>query len=241
MRRRYVPYEIDMQYEFKTYKNIGRDYGNSRTASVGFSYNVMRFFRKLKNRKQKKYLFCNTYSEWERHIHTILDKNIANYRDLHHWLIYRKRGAEQYLESIRIILIPVYIALIGAIGSYFVKYDEAMLSLSGMLLIIVIGSAIILHVAHTQLNFFNDFIEIAEKQEIYRTTTSQEEMVELQKEKLNYRKTYDKAIKYLAAGECPPCEYDDTGRNEECIYCMEHDLDNQEKKIACWRKQFETE
>lgn len=58
---------------------------------------------------------------------------------------------------------------------------------------------------------------------------------------LDYKKTYDKAIKYLAAGECPPCEYDDAGRNEECIYCMEHDLDNQEKKIACWRKQFETE
>lgn len=58
---------------------------------------------------------------------------------------------------------------------------------------------------------------------------------------LDYKKTYDKAIKYLAAGECPPCEYDDTERNVECIYCMEHDLDNQEKKIACWRKRFETE
>lgn len=56
---------------------------------------------------------------------------------------------------------------------------------------------------------------------------------------MDYKKAYDKAINYLADTECPPCEYDDVERNDECIFCMEHDQDSREKKIACWRKQFE--
>lgn len=56
---------------------------------------------------------------------------------------------------------------------------------------------------------------------------------------MDYKKAYDKAINYLADMECPPCEYDDVERNDECIFCMEHDQDSREKKIACWRKQFE--
>lgn len=55
MKTKYKPYGFDEKYEFRTYKNIGRDYGDRKIADMGLVGNIKRFFRKKMNRKQKKY------------------------------------------------------------------------------------------------------------------------------------------------------------------------------------------
>ena len=46
MNRKYMPYGFDENYEYKTYRNIGKDYGDSRTANAGHIENIKRYFRK---------------------------------------------------------------------------------------------------------------------------------------------------------------------------------------------------
>lgn len=55
MNRKYMPYGFDENYEYKTYRNIGKDYGDSRTANAGHIENIKRYFRKKVNKKQKYY------------------------------------------------------------------------------------------------------------------------------------------------------------------------------------------
>lgn len=47
------PYDYDLDFEFKTYQCIGRDYGNSKTANQGWICNLKRFLerREIKNRQ----------------------------------------------------------------------------------------------------------------------------------------------------------------------------------------------
>ena len=42
MNRKYMPYGFDENYEYKTYRNIGKDYGDSRTADAGHIENIKR-------------------------------------------------------------------------------------------------------------------------------------------------------------------------------------------------------
>lgn len=56
----------------------------------------------------------------------------------------------------------------------------------------------------------------------------------------DYKDAYDKAINYLALVGDLPCQNIESGRNEECMYCMENGLNVQEKKKICWRKYFKT-
>ena len=70
-KNRYYPYNIDLEKELRTYKNIGNDYGNYKTADKGWILNVYRYLRKKRNKNNKNYFSCNTYSEWKDYI---LDK-----------------------------------------------------------------------------------------------------------------------------------------------------------------------
>lgn len=46
MNRKYMPYGFDENYEYKTYRNIGKDYGDSRTANAGHIENIKKVFSK---------------------------------------------------------------------------------------------------------------------------------------------------------------------------------------------------
>lgn len=160
----YMPYGLDMEYEYRTYKQVGADYGNRKTANFGMFGNICRFFRRKRNKTEKKYAFCNTYSEWKRHVKDILPSDAhCNYEDIVHWL-YRKRNNESsYLEAIKCILIPIYISLFTMID-VIVQEDivKSMVMLS-TLCIIVVFSSVIYYSAARRLQFYEDFIEVVEK------------------------------------------------------------------------------
>lgn len=168
----FQPYGLDMQYEFETYKNVGRDYGNWKTANLGLWFNLKRFARKyITNKKEKHYKKCDTYTEWKAHITEILPKGLNNYEDMLHWLYREKRREESILEAVKAILIPVYIAFLG-IMDFIAPVDSAGAKLSNggniwhfiiIILMIVTASAIVLGNAKKKVDFYADFISIAEE------------------------------------------------------------------------------
>lgn len=161
MKNKYKPYMIDIKYEFKTYQHVGKDYGNSKSADLGCLFNFRRFVRKTWNRKQNKYKFCNTFSDWKEHITSVLNKNIVNYDDMIHWLIYERNFAKQYLESIKAILIPIYIAFIGVFSLFLNEEDNPLCVLISIMLLIIAISVHVLHDATEKVDFFEDCIQIA--------------------------------------------------------------------------------
>lgn len=162
----YRPYGINIKYEYKTYKNVGIDYGNRKDADLGWFDNFRRFLRKQINQKKNLYAFCNTYSEWETHVKEVVNKNILNSNDLIHWLYGRKHFEEIFLAGIKTILIPIYITLFSLSDVFGVRNGEEfkLISLILVLIMIVFFSLNLLYNAMNRVNFFNDFILIAEKE-----------------------------------------------------------------------------
>ncbi len=163
MKEQYKPYMIDIKYEIKTHKNVGKDYGDSKTADLKLVMNFFRFVRKIRNRKQTKYKTCNTYSDWEKHMSNVLDKGIVNYDDMVHWLISERNYAKHYLDAIKTILIPLYISLTGVYTALGEVVDNSAMNLIIIMVIITIASVFALVDASEKVNFYDDVIEIAKK------------------------------------------------------------------------------
>ena len=163
----YKPYGINIEYELKTYKYVGMDYGNYKTANRGVLFNLKRFLRKICNKGERKYKFCNTYSEWETHVNYIVRKDITNYRDFVHWLYGKRNDAKEYLEAIKTILIPLYIAIFSLI-QYFdnekIGFEEILVGA----ILISFFSLKFLCEANEKVNFYKDLITIIERNPKYR-------------------------------------------------------------------------
>lgn len=155
-------YGVDLDYEYKTYKNVGKDYGNSKTADKGCIANFTRFYRKKFNKNQKNYATCNTYTEWKKHVKCVTTEGIANYEDFLHWLNYKKSCSEERVETAKVILIPVYIVLISL--SMQIYYSDSITIWHAMIsiAIIVVMAAIILLNALEKVRFYEDIIQICE-------------------------------------------------------------------------------
>lgn len=77
-----------------------------------------------------------------------------------HWLYGKKRDAETYVETIKVILIPIYLTMISVLASEEkpVSYN----AIIGICFIVVMISTIILYESIEKKNFFEDFVEIIE-------------------------------------------------------------------------------
>lgn len=126
-KQRYTPYFIDIKYEKRTYKHIGLDYGDHRTADKGWIRNFLRWYRKkLYNRKELKYKFCNTYEEWKLYL---LEKKFCNTYDKQNIIKFlndRKRSYEKMFDSIKTVIIPIYIALYSGMIAIMDKFSTEM-------------------------------------------------------------------------------------------------------------------
>ena len=162
MKNRFMEYGLDLQYEFKTYKHVGKDYGNRKIANKGWIKNFRRFWRKsIVNKKEQKYKFCNTYSEWRDHVKGLIPKKSEYYDNFLHFLILEKKDAETFLETIKVILIPIYIAMCG-MTSVFPLNDT--FSVIAIMLIIVGFSTGFIYYAKKNVEFYEDFIEIVKEE-----------------------------------------------------------------------------
>ncbi len=159
-KQKYKPYFFDYKYELKTYKYIGKDYGDSVTANKGWIKNVTRWFRKhIYNRADSKYKICNSYEDWEIYVKSKLPMR-TDYKNYIHWLIKQRQLAESELETVKAILIPIYIALLSMKEIFFKRKTPDLGTVLILIIVIAIISACILWKEKENLDFWNDWIEI---------------------------------------------------------------------------------
>lgn len=160
-KQKYKPYFFDYKYELKTYKYIGVDYGDSISANKGWLQNARRWFRKhIYNRADSKYKICDTYEDWEIHVKSKLPMR-TDYKNYIHWLIMQKQLAERELEIVKAILIPIYIALLSMKEIFFLNKTPDLGTTLTFIVIILFASCYILWIENENLDFWNDWIEIA--------------------------------------------------------------------------------
>lgn len=159
----YRPYGIDMKYEYKTYKYVGKDYGDRKSASRGWVGNLKRWLRKKKNKKQGRYAICNTYTQWEEHVKNVIKKEMINYEDFIHWMYEERNKAETELEIIKLVLVPIYIALIAPFCGNM-SLNEEVITFAGIVIIIEIIAMLVLIAAKKKMNFYNDITELIKKE-----------------------------------------------------------------------------
>lgn len=166
MKKKYFkPYGIDEAYELKTYKYVGRDYGNAQNANLGWILNFRRYWRKKRNRNQKHYAVCHTYTEWETHVKTVINHDFVNSNDLIHWLYQQRDWAIRAMEGEKLTLVPIYVTLLTLIIQVqgecsFVAILMQFLLLAGIVIWVTIHC---LFKASVEVSFYNDFISVVEK------------------------------------------------------------------------------
>jgi hypothetical protein len=95
-------------------------------------------------------------------VKSVIPKNICNYEDFIRWLISEKKDAESLLEMEKVIIIPIYIAMLGMKELFPI---ENMLSAIGIMMMIVIFSSGIIYKESKKVEFYKDFIEVAKAED----------------------------------------------------------------------------
>lgn len=156
----YTPYNFDIKYEICTFKHVGLDYGNYVIANKGWIRNFRRWFRKhIYNRNESKYKICNTYEDWEIYVKSKLPIR-TDYKNYMHWLIEQRRFAESQLETVKAILIPIYIAFLSIKEVFFKEKTVDLGTVLILCVAIAITSAYVLVKEKENLDFWNDWIDI---------------------------------------------------------------------------------
>lgn len=161
MKTKYTPYGFDEKYEYKTYKNIGKDYGDRKIADVGFFENVKRYFRRKTNRKQKQYAMYNTYEQWKKHVKKNIERYPLSIENYKHWLIKQQRYYQERLELIKIILIPLYIFMLTVLAE---QEKSSIQLLYATILAETMMCLLVMNDTKKSL-FYKDYIEIMDEKE----------------------------------------------------------------------------
>lgn len=116
----------------------------------------------MKNKGEKQYKICNTYSQWEKYAQSKLPTEILNYEDFVHWLINQRRMQEKGLETIKLILLPIYFLMISLLYQMFPGSSSLILSLI-IMPIVIFAASMILWKEKISIEFWNDWIQLANK------------------------------------------------------------------------------
>lgn len=152
----YLPYFVDLKYEYRTYRNIGRKYFDMKELTMEEECDV--------SIRKRKYATYNTYMQWEQHIIKIIPRKEKNRANFIHWLKQKLHGSESLLEAVKVILIPVYMVLLSVYINFYEQYKETMFFL--LLIAITVISTCVLSKVMNKKKFYEDFIEIAEKYQV---------------------------------------------------------------------------
>lgn len=155
--KKYTPYDFNTKYEYRTHKYVGRDYGKLKTS------NKRIIGKKSPRKNQDRYMVCNTYTEWKRHVKSIIRKDFSNYEDFLHWLYLMKRDSEKGLQIVINVQIPIYIVFVSAIMGISNSLDAIIWIVSTVLFVVgyAVIAVLILISALSRIHFYNDIIEIA--------------------------------------------------------------------------------
>lgn len=65
---KYNPYNFDREYEYRTYKNIGKQQEIDYKAQTNIAYKIYQWIRNKRNPQEKRYMNFDNYLEWEEYV-----------------------------------------------------------------------------------------------------------------------------------------------------------------------------
>lgn len=146
----YCPYNFDKKHEYRIYNEVGKRYFKN-------------FMGKKIRRNDVKYSKFNKYLEWENYFKEKFVKNDDNDCNFLHYLIGELRDCERMEEIIKVLLVPVYIAMITLMITIFdivLSFEDLyFLLLSGMIIIIIV-CMLCYYKNNDKINFYRDCIKI---------------------------------------------------------------------------------
>lgn len=170
----YMPFNFDFKYEYKTYKNIGKEYKIKYKAEKNVLYRLYWFIRKIFNWNEKKYKDLNNFSEWEEYVNQTRSGDTSNKKDFIHFLEGKARGCDVNRNTIGSIVTPIYVILIsGGLSillllvpksDIYESVSYAWCTFSVILFLILVFLLSYNHSKSNQYFFCKDYIEIIKKQ-----------------------------------------------------------------------------
>lgn len=154
-------YKFEFDYEFNTYQNVGKDYGNRKTANKGWLINLIRWNRKRKNKNDQKYKTCNTYLEWREYVITKIPLKKKDRKNMYHYLLKNRNEARMNLDIAKSIIVPIELAVV----SFYVAFcDQDKVNLdAGFVFIIILVTVLMVKMLSKEIeevSFYNDYIDI---------------------------------------------------------------------------------
>lgn len=112
-KRKYKPYNFDVDFQYRTYKNIGKNYKIQFCARKSRFYKIYGMIREWCNKNEKKYKNFDTCSQWKSYIEKeFKGTNYINHVDFKHYLKQRKEFHKSWLNISETIVTPIYMCLI---------------------------------------------------------------------------------------------------------------------------------
>lgn len=164
--KKYMPYEIDLKFQYRTYKNIGKTYKIDFESKKSWWYKVRKVVRNAINKSQKRYKTFDTFSQWENYIHEEFNvKKFNNKTDYIHYLEFCRRNKEISYEMVGAVATPMYVFMLTVGMTLLMSEDEffGYIVISVILFMVLPFLMNIFITNKRKYNFYNDLIMVLKK------------------------------------------------------------------------------
>lgn len=122
--KKYMPYGVDLEFQYSTYKNIGKSYQIEFKARKKFFYKIVNYIRKFFNKDEKKYKNFDTFSQWKNNICEEFEKiGAKNKEDFIRYIMGVRRNKEIMCDMIGAVVTPIYVVVLTMGATLFTNFD----------------------------------------------------------------------------------------------------------------------
>lgn len=166
----YLPYNFDSRYEYRTYKNIGRQIEIDYWEKKKLIYKLYNYCRKKNNKNESKYKNCRDYSEWEQYVVSKMPSEIIRTENLIHYLKSKRRSGDFVKNIFSSVMTPLFMTYISVIITILVALyeneNEILINvyehLPTLFIILLVYLLIYICIKWNNYYFYDDYISILE-------------------------------------------------------------------------------
>lgn len=160
-------YGIDLKYQYKTYKNVGKTYQIELKAKNNYFYKILGNMRKFLNKNEKRYKNFDTYSQWKDSIYIEINEiGFINKIDFLHYLLYYSRSKDATCEALGTIVTPIYTIILTMGITLFLTTDIQESLIKGFMFMAPVVILVLAYLLckytdnRKEFYFYKDLIEI---------------------------------------------------------------------------------
>lgn len=178
--KEYMPYGVNLTFQYRTYKNIGKSHRMEYNAKKNIFYKIIYRVRKFHNKNEKHYKDFDTFSQWRNYIYEKIGANIAIKEDLQHYLVKKKRSANIYCDMMGAIITPMYVIALTFAMTLLMNTDvldtdkmpkylimeyitHNYISISIIAIFVMIFLMVMFLKCKEKIDFYNDLINVLQK------------------------------------------------------------------------------